>query len=61
MGDLVVVSTDLLGRVEAATGICGGVSSYLFANDADPTVSALEVRASDGSVLIRRDDMSDPC
>jgi hypothetical protein len=60
-GDTLVVDTDLAARGSDASGVCSGASNYVFSNVADPSLKALEVRGSDGAVLIRRQQVSDSC
>jgi hypothetical protein len=60
-GSTLVVLTDLTSRSDAAAGVCRGASNYVFANDADPSLKALEVRGPEGLVLIRRAAVGDHC
>ena len=56
-----VIGTDLTSRNDAASEVCGGGSNYVFANDADPSLTSLEVRGPGGQVLIHRRAVSDSC
>lgn len=60
-GSTLVIGTDLASRNDVASGICSGGSNYVFANDADPSLTSLEVRGPGGQVLIHRRAVSDSC
>jgi hypothetical protein len=57
----VVIGTDFDSKTFAADDICSAASSYVFSNQADPSVASVEVRGSKGQTLVRRASAQDSC
>lgn len=63
-GNVAWIETDLFPDADAAepaTGICRGVSSYVFSTSNTIGVTGLTVRAVDGQRLAMRLNISDAC
>ena len=60
-GDKVTVQTNLVKNEifnDTIRGVCAGVSPYVFSK---PGLETVVVRGGDGSVLVRRNGLSDSC
>lgn len=60
-GPTLVMGTDLAPGSSMASDICSAVSNYVFANTADPSLTAVEVRGAGGQILVRRTSVGDAC